>query len=147
MTAAELSRVTGIDQATISRWKNGAQLSIPSDDLHIVAKAITGDPAEQARLTLAHMLDICQGPGADQIDIQIRKTGLRESVAKKYEPGWPPMTPKFERALRVLATYADQTEVRDIVQSLADILEPEPEPKSTPPTKRRPIRLGKEEKN
>lgn len=141
MTAAELSRITGIDDATISRWKNGKQTSIPSNDLHAIAKAITSDPTEQARLTLARMQDLCKGPGAQFIDIQIKQRSQVREESGKHE-SWPPMTPKFERCLRILANYSDQTEVRDIVVGLADILEP-----ATPTRpKRRPV-LEKSEKN
>lgn len=146
MTSAELSRITGIDDATISRWKNGQQLSMPSNDLHAIAKAITSDPSEQARLTLARMLDLCRGPGAQFIDIQIRKKGeLREQTAS-YDVGWPPMTPRFERAMRILAQASDQTEVRDIVVGLADILEPPPKPPTKTTSRKRRV-LDPEEEN
>lgn len=118
--AVELARRTGIEEATISRWRNGIQISISDEDLEKLARAITSDPKQQAELVAARMRDVCHGPGAELVSVQIEERTLREEP-QPY--GQKKLPPKGRDTFNTLADeYISDGDLRDVLDGLANII-------------------------
>lgn len=113
-SAAELSRITGINQSSFSRWIKGDQGSIALADFERVAPAVSSAPEQQAQLLRALLLDNCSGPGSDLLEITIRN-----APAELHDI---PMPTGLKDALAALGDWAkDDDEVRQVVTHLANI--------------------------
>jgi transcriptional regulator with XRE-family HTH domain len=122
LRAAELSRATKIDQATISRWLNGVQDSITDDDLKNLAGHISPHAEERAQLIAARMRDVCNGPGSELIEVRIGGSELRETPSV-YKNKLPELPVALEHAIHVFAQNWRETDVRNAVTGLASVLE------------------------
>jgi transcriptional regulator with XRE-family HTH domain len=155
VNAAELSRITDVDRATISRWVNGSQLRMSDESLERIARALTDNPVEQAELIAARMLDIRTGPGSDLIAVTIAKSAVKPRLSNDWTAELPV---KIEKAFRTIAAHIDQQEVRDLLLAIEELLEPRrksklisdnpvldpnaPPPLGAPPKRRRRLWKG-----
>lgn len=121
---AELSRVTGLTEAMISRWINGQQTFVSADDLAKLCGYISSDPKHQAELVRAHLYDELGAPGSELISISIKG---QVSYLKESAPAYRTALPlKLQRALDVLGNAAvTDADVRAVILGLAGIVEPE----------------------
>lgn len=123
----ELSRLTGISTGQISRLVNGEQKWISPTDLESICTALSTVPAEQAGIIVAHLWDECSGPGRELIDIRVdsRRT---EPLRETPHPYGSPLAPKLERALEVLRRHGHDKDLRELLLSLAEVMERHPTP-------------------
>ena len=56
--AVEVAKKSGIEEATISRWRNGIQTSISDEDLEKLARSLSNDSKDHAELIVARMRDV-----------------------------------------------------------------------------------------
>lgn len=121
-SAAELSRISGVDQATLSRVRYGEQ-QISHSDLDALAKAIDGSAQIHARMLRARLSEDLRPPGGDLIDIDIRGNvpPLKESRGPDYVVALPA---PLEKAMRSIASnvVGDQA-LKEIVIGLGKICE------------------------
>ncbi|HWN95042.1 MAG TPA: helix-turn-helix transcriptional regulator [Methylomirabilota bacterium] len=116
----ELANRTGIDQATISRWLNSLQLAITDEDLEKVARALSKEPKDHARLVAARMLDVRHGPGAELVSVKIEEQTLREE-AQPY--GKKKLSPGGRKTFEVLANeYPQDSDLRAVLDGLAEVI-------------------------
>jgi len=125
LSAADLSRLTKISEAQISKWINGKQTYVSAGDLEALCLALTTDIHEQAELIRAHLLDERPETKAGKlIDVRI----LTEAGGRALHLDTPiyrvPLSPKLQRAFDVLMeeSVAD-ADVRDTVLGIASILD------------------------
>lgn len=105
MTGAELARASGIQEAQISRIRNGRQIWMNPDDMTKIALTLCkGDLKSKrlkkihARLLHARMLDECTGPGADLITITLAAPPHSRSPQKGTRPAHQhPERPRHHR--------------------------------------------------
>lgn len=119
MKAVELSRLSGVDPAMISRYRKGDYVSLSIEELGRLSKAISDDPSEQAQLIRAHLQDQCKGAGSERIRIEIEGTAhvLQES---RYQV---PLPPKLESAMAVIREWVTKDQnVRELVEGLGNLL-------------------------
>lgn len=119
MKAVKLAELSGVAQATISRYINFEQLFVDPKDLRSMASAISNDPAEQAELIRAHLMDERgEGPGADLVDVTVGHE-LRERPA----PYLVKLADELEDTFAVIREHVIKNkDVRDIVQGLGNLL-------------------------
>ena len=126
MTAADLSRASGIRDAQISRLRNGIQVWISGDGLMRLARGFCPASDVQAgkahaKLLYARLHDECTGCGAKFISIKLDiDSELKDSppAANGHKPVLPP---KLQRHLEVLENHvAENRHVRDMVGILAN---------------------------
>lgn len=126
LTAAELSRASGITEGLLSRWINGVQTFVSHEALEAITPVISRKPTEQAELIRAHLQDECVGAGSQLIDIHILGTGTetRDTVT----PYRVPLPLKIQRALELLGRESiTDADVRSLLLSLANICQPKTE--------------------
>jgi hypothetical protein len=142
LKGADITRATGLDSATISRWLTGTQVSIRDEDIEKVAKAVSKKPEEQAMLIAARMKDVCKGPGSNLIEIRIGSRSVLREEAQSW--GRPPLPEKYEHAFRILAENMNDPDVRDLVLSVAGLLDrADPADSPEPVNPRKPARVRK----
>lgn len=118
-SAAELSKVSGVDQATLSRVRSGAQ-EISHQDLDRIAAGINPGSKTHARLLAARLRDELRPPGGPLIEIELR--GTDAPVLREASPRFgTKLPPKMERIFDILARNIDDTEVRSILGGLATL--------------------------
>lgn len=128
LRAAQLSQVTGISNALFSKWLNNQQSFVSSDDLSALTTAISSDAREQAELVRAHLLDECVGPGSELLDVRILNASGR-AVREDANAYNVPLSPKLQRAFEVLMKESvSDADVRDIIISMANLLDRRPKP-------------------
>jgi len=125
MRAAELARITNLNDSLVSKWINGQQVFVSNSDLAKITGAISALPKEQAELIKAHLMDEMSGPGSEMIEIRIKG---QVSLAQK-ESATPYVTPlplKIQRALEILGREAvTDADVRGILISMAHLVDPD----------------------
>lgn len=124
MSAAELSRATGISDALLSKWINGQQRFVSPEHMELLTAAISSQASEQAELIRAHLLDENVGQGSQLIDIHILGSG---QVLHDSGPAYKVVPPlKIQRALEVLGREAiTDADIRGILISLASLCDKE----------------------
>lgn len=119
MKAVRLAELTGVGQPTISRYINGDQTWVGPEDLDMLASGISENPAEQAELIRAHLLDECHGPGSQLIEISVSGQPVREQQTS-YRVKLPK---ELEEALATIREYVIKDKnVRDVVEGLGNLL-------------------------
>lgn len=125
MRASELSRISDINDALISRWINGQQKFVSNGDLAALCASISSDPRDRAELIRAHLLDEMAGPGSELIEIHIKGQSAQELKDDRilYRAGALPL--KLMRAFEILAREAiTDADVRAVILGLANVVEP-----------------------
>jgi transcriptional regulator with XRE-family HTH domain len=124
LSQAEISRVTGLSEALISKWTNGQQKFVSNDDLAKLCAYISTNPKEQAELIRAHLYDEMPAPGSELIDIRIKGLG---SYFKDAAPSYRTALPlNLQRALDILGQEAlTDSDVRAVILGLAGIVTPD----------------------
>jgi transcriptional regulator with XRE-family HTH domain len=121
LSGAEISRISGVDPATISRVRSGTQ-DISHDDLDKLAAAIDKNAKTHARLLRARLMDHLRPPGGDLIEIELR--GPRPASLRETPPDYmAKLPPKIDKMFRTLIANADDTDLRNILSSLANVYE------------------------
>jgi len=105
--ASELSRASGVPNANLSRILSGMQKLISKEDMTQLQTALSKDPAVQAEITAAYMLDFCHGPSSDLVEITIKGANngkvTRKAAGKtKITMGATRFSPLGEEALLFL---------------------------------------------
>lgn len=145
LSAAELARLSGLHEATVSRIKAGRQIWVSSEDLEKIAASFLEkinerktqktkpNPKSQhslaadqkakihARLLYAHLQDECTGSGSRFIDmVLLNDSGpMILMEAKRSKPVLPP---KLQHNLDVIAEHiTTNRHVRDLVESVASL--------------------------
>jgi len=118
MTAMKLAEITGIDGATISRWRSGSQISVSDADIEKLCGALAEDDQERAKLIAARMMDVRRGPGAELIVVRIKDQVMREDPV----PYGTKLPPAQEEAFKLLRQNMADTDVRKIVMGTAELL-------------------------
>lgn len=119
MRAVRLAELSGVGQPTISRYISGEQTFVSLEDLEAIAGAISDEPMEQAELVRAHLLDECQGPGAQLIDVSVSGHVLRE-VVTPYQVKLPE---DLEQCMAIIREHVIKDKnVREIVEGLGNLL-------------------------
>lgn len=119
LKAVKLAEMSGVSQPMISRLCSGDQVWISPEDLTAIAKHASDDPRDRAGLIKAHLLDECNGPGADLLEISIRGVGELRDVARTIIPLRAEAEANFA-ALR--EWYVKDARVREIVDNLGELL-------------------------
>lgn len=70
--AADLSRMSKLSDALISKWINGGQRFVSTEDLATVCSHISSTARDRAELIRARLLDELGAPGSELIAITIR---------------------------------------------------------------------------
>jgi transcriptional regulator with XRE-family HTH domain len=119
MKPIELSKSSGVTQSQISRLLNGQQVSIADEDFESISTVLGRDPKEQATLLAARMRDVCRGPAADRIKIQISGEDLIRETPPPYGIKFPPA---LEQAFAIIHSWVlEDDDVRDIIVGLANL--------------------------
>lgn len=119
MKAADLARLSGVGEPTISRYRRGEQIWVDPGDLARLSRTISDRPHEQAELIRARLLDENQGPGSELVRIEISGSELKESP---HSYGIR-LANDLEQAITVIREniIKDQN-VREIVLALGNLL-------------------------
>lgn len=121
LTAAELSRASGLKDGLISRWITGSQDFVSHEALEAITAVISKKPAEQAELIKAHLLDECVGQGASLIEINI--LGHAGQVKEASTPYSVVPSLRIQRALEIMARESvTDADVRNLILSTGDLL-------------------------
>lgn len=115
----ELANTTGIDQATISRWRNGLQKSITDEDLSKLSHALAQDRREQAEILAARMKDVGVGPGSEFIQVLVAGEAITETGTATEKK----LSPQMERSFEILRRHVDDVDLRNIILHLATAFE------------------------
>jgi transcriptional regulator with XRE-family HTH domain len=131
LRAAQLSRVTNINDALISRWINGRQTFINRKDLANICNVISQAPKEQAELILAHLLDERgTGPGSQLVKISIDGSAPAAEPVPQYSTVLPL---KIHRALTLIGTESlTDPDIRSLIMSVAKLCEPKANAEKAP---------------
>ena len=70
---ADVARESMLSKSVISRLFNAEQLGVADDDFLKILTAFRRNPEEQAELIAARCMDARIGPGADLVDIRVKK--------------------------------------------------------------------------
>lgn len=116
--AAELSRLSGLPAPKISRWLNDVQRYVDPPDLAALADALGRSPVEKAQLLQAYLLDMCVGPGADMVSIEITDTPC--AIKEDHRP---PLAPEMEKAFAMIKTQLHDEDIRRIILGLGKVSE------------------------
>lgn len=117
---AELSRMSGVDQATISRVRSGEQ-SISFPDVDRIAVALGDSPLIHARLLKARLLEQCNNPGGKLLSITIRGEQTPAPDHPQDNP-WSNLPPSIEADLTTIAqNITHDKSGRKIVHGLAKL--------------------------
>jgi transcriptional regulator with XRE-family HTH domain len=117
LTQSEVTRITGIDKASLSRWLNAQRTTVSDEDLHALGRLFQTDK-DRASLTVARMMDAGSGgPGAELIQVSV---GDATQYALRDEP---PASHPFERALQIIRSQHHVKEVQDVIIPLATLIE------------------------
>lgn len=120
LTGADLARLSGVGQPMISRYKTGEQQWVDPADLGRLAKAISSDPAEQAELVRARLLDECHGPGSELVRIEIATKARQDEPPSHHQVKLPP---ELENAINTIREWVmKDTRVREIIEGLGGLL-------------------------
>lgn len=122
INAAEICRITGVEQAVLSRVKNGAQ-NITFDELERVCLAFAIAPVYQARLLRARLLDECHRPGGKLLSIEIKgEPGTAE--LRETAPGYTAsLPPAHARAIQKIVNHMPKdARLRNVVLFMAERL-------------------------
>lgn len=118
-SAAELSKLSGVDQATISRVRSGVQ-QISHEDLDRISRALGPTPSIHARLLAARLREELRPPSGSRIEISLQDGELPPGREKPVSYA-SKLTPKNQKILDTLANNIEDTELRSILQSLATL--------------------------
>jgi DNA-binding Xre family transcriptional regulator len=127
MTAAGLSRASGLTEAGISRLKSGLQTWVNARDLEKIAQSFTASKGEplpkiHARLLLARLQDECFGPGAGLVTIALASDPKPPALNGNASAATPVLPPKLQQHLDVISAHiAENRHVRDLVESIANL--------------------------
>lgn len=128
MSAAGLSRVSGINEASISRFRNGEQVRVSSEDLVRIASGFCPSPnavsmAEtHAYLLRARLQDECVGPGAKLISIVVTSGTRTSASCEAAQVPRPVLPPRDQQNLDLITSHITKSHlVRDFVQSVANL--------------------------
>ena len=121
MRASELSRASKITEALISRWINGQQIFVSTDDLATITSTLNKSSADQAALIRAHLLDeMGVAPGCQLIDISVRNSPGMNETTPNYRVSLPL---RLQRAFDVLERESvTDADVRSVIVGLANTL-------------------------
>ena len=121
MKAVRLSELSGVGRAMISRYISGDQQWVDPEDLDKLSRAISNDPAEQAELIVARLMDECRGAGSELVEITIRGG---HGALKEHSPAYAIKLPKeADAAFGILREwYAKDQNVRETILGLANLL-------------------------
>lgn len=123
ISQTELSRLTELSQAHLSKLINGVQIWLSPEDLDAICTSVTNEKLEQAELIRAHLMDECNGPGSDLIDIQIkRRSG---TIYEEAFPQRSAIPSKFAKHLEILSRHAEDKDLRTIIEGLASVFHKE----------------------
>ena len=115
-SAAEISRRSKVDAATLSRVRNGQQ-SFSPEDLDAVAKSISSSRNVHARLLYAHLQDQLRSPGGDLISIKIRGGGSKPS-----KPETTKLPPRLARNIEIISkNLINNPGLRRSIEGLASL--------------------------
>ncbi|TXH09647.1 MAG: XRE family transcriptional regulator [Hyphomicrobiaceae bacterium] len=96
LTALEISKRTGVAIATLSRVKKGER-NITFDDLHLLCRAF---PAESPVLLRARLLDECDVPGGEKLEIIFRDPQEKHHLMADAPPPYQiPLPPALDEAM------------------------------------------------
>jgi transcriptional regulator with XRE-family HTH domain len=123
LSQAELSRLTDISEALISKWMNGQQTFVSTEDLGKLCVHITSKPKERAELVRAHLYDEMPDKGAELLNVSISGT---ISYLKETAPARAPLPLNLQRAFKILQREAlHDADVRAVILGLTKIVAPE----------------------
>lgn len=117
LSLTELAGMSGLSLAHIWKLATGKQTWVSVADLTRISLALTDNPRERAELLYAHLLDECQGPGADLIQI---------TIEGKETPELRTIAPGIEKTFRILRREAEfDTDLQEMLNALARLVAPE----------------------
>lgn len=120
LVALQLADRTGISPSQISKWTRGEQTSINEQQISVIQAALGDDPADHARLVLAHLLDEKFGLSHELVELSIQSTDLLKDTPRPKSKG--------ESALTFLAQERlKNRELNDLLIDLARLLRPDVE--------------------
>ena len=118
MSPADVFRVTGIAESTLSRWLNDKQKRCSPADLERLCHCLGRNTREQAGLIRARLLDQCYGPGAELIHIQVGREPMLMMESHR-----PPLPPKIEAAFGTLRQNFEDPDLQLILIGLAELFQ------------------------
>jgi transcriptional regulator with XRE-family HTH domain len=120
-SGAELSKISGVDQATLSRVRSGTQ-QISHQDLDKIAHTFGPSSAIHARLLAARLREELRPPGGGLIEIDVRDSE-QPKIREQANSYGTKLTPKLQRIFGILAKHVEETELRNILTNLANLYE------------------------
>ena len=127
LTAAGLSRASGMTEAQISRYRNGKQTWVSSEDLIRIARGFCPPPNADlmpeihAFLLYACLRDVYVGPGADYISIALAADHAVPGLGEMTRPAMPILPPRDQQNLDVIAiNIPKDRNIRDLTESVAN---------------------------
>lgn len=129
MRAVDLARICGLSEAMLSKWINGQQRFVSTEDLAQLCNGISTDTKERAELIKAHLLDELgspPAPGSELIHITIKGGG--HTTFQESAGGRPVFPLHIQRALDLIGSNAvTDADVRAMLIGMAGILSPQPD--------------------
>lgn len=80
VSMTEMAHRMGIDPGVFSKYRNGERSSVNHETLIKMQHGISDEPAIQAQILRAYLLDQCVGPASDKIHIST--SSIREDEAE-----------------------------------------------------------------
>lgn len=108
----QLSRASGISESMLTRIRSGDKKRIDPEDL-IGLSSAAANPAQQAQLLRAHLLDEAVGPARNLIRVEIAAPEqLQEDFVKT----------DADSAIDILRRHCHEDDIREIVIHLANLI-------------------------
>jgi hypothetical protein len=131
LSAADISRKTGLQQSWLSRLLNGIQTYTTHEDFTTLLGCFAKDehgrpsPEDQAEITAGRMMDHRVGPGAELVKVTVKSPagGQRQLDPVK-------ISPEAQRAFDFLKLSPDQDRMAPMIINLAKVIGM----RETPPT-------------
>ena len=70
---ADIARESGLSRSHVSRLFNGDQKAIYDSDMAAILRVFRNEPRDQAELIAARCMDVRTGPGAELVEITIKR--------------------------------------------------------------------------
>jgi transcriptional regulator with XRE-family HTH domain len=89
MNQSDLARQSGISKSYISRLFNGESHELSDQNFTAILKVFAADPLAQAELVAARCMDAKVGPGAELVEITVKKSAPPSTQDPRPETPFP----------------------------------------------------------
>ena len=89
MNQSDLARLCGLSRSYISRLFSGDSHELSDHNFINILKVFSADPQAQAELVAARCMDARVGPGAELVEISVKKPAPRSELPAPSSPEFP----------------------------------------------------------